>query len=339
MTVKSVGVAAAVAASLLVVAAGAVEAQVDPRDVPIVTQPQQRFDSGQDIQPIFEGWTRNEDGSFLLHFGYLNRNYREEPSIPIGPENYFAPGSEDRGQPTYFYPRTQRYQFTVHVPADMGRSSEDGLVWTVVRRGSEQRAVGWLQPEWEIDANTITSNNRTGFGRPKDQVYANRAPEVTASASTDTARVGEAVTLTASITDDELPTRLPPRRPRSRLPALTPPEGTPRAPTTSAGTASRLRRATGSGSCGSSIAAGRCGPRAVRVPAVLRGSATGRGGGRPRDPDGPVRPRGDAHGRDGWTSASFEASVTFDEPGTYTLRAWASDGMLLTPHDVTITVE
>ena len=39
------------------------EAQVNPRDVPIVTQPQQRFDGGQDVQPIFEGWTRNEDGS------------------------------------------------------------------------------------------------------------------------------------------------------------------------------------------------------------------------------------------------------------------------------------
>ena len=40
-----------------------VEAQINPRDVPIGTQPQQRFDGGQDVQPIFEGWTRNEDGS------------------------------------------------------------------------------------------------------------------------------------------------------------------------------------------------------------------------------------------------------------------------------------
>ena len=50
MRVRSGGVAAAVAAGLLVAAAGAAEAQVNPRDVPIVTQPQQRFDSGQDIQ-------------------------------------------------------------------------------------------------------------------------------------------------------------------------------------------------------------------------------------------------------------------------------------------------
>ena len=41
---------------------------------------------------------------------------------------------------------------------------------------------------------------------------------------------------------------------------------------------------------------------------------------------------------DGWTSATFEATVTFDEPGEYTLRAWATDAMFLTPADVTITV-
>ena len=33
-----------------------------------------RFNSGQSVQPIFEGWSRLPDGSFNLHFGYLNRN-------------------------------------------------------------------------------------------------------------------------------------------------------------------------------------------------------------------------------------------------------------------------
>ena len=41
---------------------------------------------------------------------------------------------------------------------------------------------------------------------------------------------------------------------------------------------------------------------------------------------------------DGWTSAKFEATVTFDEPGTYTLRAVASDAMLSTPANLVITV-
>ena len=93
-------------------------AQINSRDVPVVTQPQQRFNSGQDIQPIFEGWTRNEDGSYSFLFGYLNRNYAERPEIPVGEDNFFSPGEPDRGQPTYFYPRTNRYQFEVPVPAD-----------------------------------------------------------------------------------------------------------------------------------------------------------------------------------------------------------------------------
>ena len=341
MRVSSGGIAAAVtAAGLLVAAAGVAEAQVNPRDVPIVTQPQQRFDSGQDIQPIFEGWTRNEDGSFLLHFGYLNRNYREQPSIPVGENNHFSPGPEDRGQPTLFYPRTQRYQFTVPVPADMGRSSEDGLVWTVTRRGSVQQAVGWLQPEWEIDANTITSNNRTGFGRPKDQVYANRPPVVTASASTATARTGEPVTLTVSITDDELPTELPPRRPRRRLPSLVPPEGTPKAPDNIRWYRKPAAPRNGLGLLWVVYR----GPADVDFePSGYQRSVSEVQ--RDEEIDGLVTqsaqsgPEATHTAGDGWTSATFEASVTFDDPGTYTLRAWASDGMLVVPADVTITVE
>ena len=41
---------------------------------------------------------------------------------------------------------------------------------------------------------------------------------------------------------------------------------------------------------------------------------------------------------DGWTSGTFETSVTFSEPGTYTLRAFASDAMLISTANVTITV-
>ena len=218
-------IAAAAVAVLALGAVDAARAQVNPRDVPLASQPQQRFDGGQDIQPIFEGWTRNDDGSYLFHFGYLNRNYREQPSIPVGPDNHFSPGDEDRGQPTHFYPRTQRYQFTVPMPAGTGPNPEDGIIWSLTAHGSEQRAYGWLQPEWEIDENTITSNSRTGFGRPVEQLFANRPPEVEVSASAEQAGVGEAVTLTAVIKDDELPTELAPRRPRTRLPTLTPPEG------------------------------------------------------------------------------------------------------------------
>ena len=35
--------------------------------------PSTKFSSGQDIQPYFEGWIRNPDGTFDLVFGYFNR--------------------------------------------------------------------------------------------------------------------------------------------------------------------------------------------------------------------------------------------------------------------------
>ena len=44
-----------------------------------------RYSSGQAVQPIFEGWSKNPDGSFLMHFGYLNRNYVEEVNVTDGP--------------------------------------------------------------------------------------------------------------------------------------------------------------------------------------------------------------------------------------------------------------
>ena len=327
-------------AALALGVAGAASAQVNPRDVPIVAQPQQRFDAGQDIQPIFEGWTPNEDGSFTFHFGYLNRNYREQPHVPVGPNNYFSPGAEDRGQPTYFFPRTQRYQLRVRVPADMGRTLEDALVWTVTHHGSEQKAFGWFQPEWEIDANTITSNNRTGRGRSKDEVYANGAPSVTVAVSRSSVAVGERVTLTVSITDDELPTKLPPRRPRTRLPALIPPDDALKPPDNV-----RWYRKPSVPRNGLSL-----------LWVVYRGpaNATFEPSGYQRavaeeeppdqEVDGLVTERVSSRVEstnlegDGWTAARFETTVTFDEPGTYSLRAWSSDAMLLTPGDVTVTV-
>ena len=54
-----------------------------------------------------------------------------------------------------------------------------------------------------------------------------------------------------------------------------------------------------------------------------------------------VRPRNtrsSSLGGDGRTSATFEATVTFLEPGVYTLRAFACDAMRLTSADVAVTV-
>ena len=53
---------------------------------------QQAYMSGQTIAPAYEGWERNDDGSFTLVFGYMNRNWEEVIDVPIGPENSIEPG-------------------------------------------------------------------------------------------------------------------------------------------------------------------------------------------------------------------------------------------------------
>jgi hypothetical protein len=104
-----------------------------------------RHYSGETVAPVFEGWEKNADGSFNLVFGYLNRNYEEEPEIPIGAANSFSPGPADRGQPSHFYPRRQQFMFKVHVPADFGKQE---LVWTLTRNGHTEKAVAHLALEF-----------------------------------------------------------------------------------------------------------------------------------------------------------------------------------------------
>src|SRR5262245_66354044 len=56
------------------------------------------------ITPVYEGWLPNDDGSFELVFGYMNREWEGDTSIPLGPANTMDPGG-DQGQPTNFFPR------------------------------------------------------------------------------------------------------------------------------------------------------------------------------------------------------------------------------------------
>jgi hypothetical protein len=157
-----------------------------------------KFNSGLSLQPIFDGWTRNPDGSFEFHFGYLNRNYVEELSIPVGPENNVEPGGPDRGQPAYFYTRIQRRAFSVTVPANWGRKQE--VTWTVTTRGKTERAVATLLPDWEIS--TVPRGSET--------TEPNTPPTLTLSAPASVAKPGT-VTLSATVTDDGAP-----KQPRGR---------------------------------------------------------------------------------------------------------------------------
>ena len=143
-TVVTVGVLAALIATPFV--AGA-----QSRDAPIP------HDVGQSVNPSFEGWYPNEDGTFSLSFGYFNRNYEAALDIPVGPDNHFTPGAEDRGQPTYLLPRRQTGVFTVVVPADFGDRT---LTWSLTAGGETFAVPGHLRPEWRIDAlEEVTSGN------------------------------------------------------------------------------------------------------------------------------------------------------------------------------------
>ena len=75
-------------------------------------------DSGERVSAAYEGWFPNPDGSFSMLFGYFNQNFKQEPDIPIGPDNRIEPGGPDQGQPTHFLTRRRWGLFTVTVPKD-----------------------------------------------------------------------------------------------------------------------------------------------------------------------------------------------------------------------------
>src|SRR5262245_21007881 len=99
-----------------------------------------RFNSGQNLQPVYEGWSRNPDGSYFMWFGYLNRNFEERLNIPVGPNNGFGPANEDMGQPEYFQTRRREFVFKVKLPADWSKDKD--RVWTVTGHGCGQNANG-----------------------------------------------------------------------------------------------------------------------------------------------------------------------------------------------------
>jgi hypothetical protein len=164
---------------------------------------QVRFKTGQAVVPYFEGWIRNPDGSFDMVFGYFNRNWKQELSIPAGPDNRVEPMGGDAGQPTYFLPRRHRFIYRVRVPANFGKQA---VVWTITANGRTERAYGELIREQEINERVVT----TGGGFNPGHTDPNERPTLTIAESF-TAQVGTPLTLTARAADDGLPK---PRAPR-----------------------------------------------------------------------------------------------------------------------------
>jgi hypothetical protein len=188
-----------IAILLLTAAAGA-------QTLPQTYIPQTKFASGQDVVPSFDGWLRNPDGTFTMVFGYFNRNFEEELVIPVGANNKLEPGMPDQGQPTYFLSRRHAWIFRVKVPADWGNKE---LVWTLIAHDRTEKAYGSLKSDEELTERIIMTrgNLSPGLDNP------NKPPSISI-APVQAVSVGNAIALTALVTDDGLPK---PREPKARL--------------------------------------------------------------------------------------------------------------------------
>ena len=169
----------------------------------------QSYNFGKNIEVAYEGWRPLEDGSFNFMFGYMNENWEEEPDVDIGENNFFSPGDADRGQPTHFLPRRNRFTFEVNVPADWG---DRELVWELTVNGVTRRAFATLKEDYLVDNMVIASETGSlGAGTSSPESRANIAPVVTLQGDTvngehvRTVRVGEPLSFTTHMVDDGVP--------------------------------------------------------------------------------------------------------------------------------------
>lgn len=260
------------------------------------------FNTGQTVQPYFEGWSHNSDGSFEMHFGYLNRNYVDPVHVPVGSNNRFNSDPVDQGQPTFFYPRVNRRVFSVTVPETFG---EQEVVWSITIDTETNHAVGWLQAEWEINIAP-----RIGLYAEETAGQLNQAPELIVR-DVDTVTLPATLSLTALISDDGLPE---PRQRNSGTSVVLPtfePEG-PTVPTNvpQIQSSNRLR------------------PTRMTVENVSVIWTQWRGA-----------PSEIQESLDEAQPDHATVSVTFQTPGDYLFRIQASDGLETVTKDLSITVQ
>jgi len=167
------------------------------------------YSRGEHVEPAFEGWRANPDGTFSFMFGYMNENWQEEVNVAVGDDNFFSPGELDRGQPTHFLPRRNRFTFEVVVPADWG---DRELVWTLTSNGKTRKAYAKLLPDYVVDNVVIASETGSlGGGVSSPESRSNTPPiailqgDTVAGEYRRNVRVGEALTLTVEVSDDGLP--------------------------------------------------------------------------------------------------------------------------------------
>jgi len=171
-------------------------------------------DAGNSVTPAYEGWFKNDDGTFSLLVGYFNRNLKETFDIPIGPNNRIEPGDPDMGQPTHFLPRRQWGVFVIKVPADFG---EKKYTWTIVANGQSMSIPLSLRKGYQVEPykDAAMGNTPPVFRFSMDGKEFTGPPLETAATLEGT--VGQPVTLTVWAKDDAF------QDPRRRAPMTGPP--------------------------------------------------------------------------------------------------------------------
>jgi hypothetical protein len=279
-------------------------------------------------------------------FGYMNRNWEEELDIPVGGDNFFTPGPADRGQPTHFLPRRNRFTFKVRVPADFG---DQELVWTLRSQGETLVAYGSLRQDLLIDNMIIASETGAlGAGRSDPETRSNTPPRIMLDGPREVnARVGQPVTLSAWVSDDGLPLSAAARRERAQARRV-------------AAGGSATPAQTGTEQAADSISPEmRALQRAFNEPdRVTVGKTVGlhftwfvyRGENQAEFTPIQIKPWEDSRA---WMNSPWSpfwvappvpdddhwvVQVTFDEPGTYVLRGRADDGSLYADEELTVNV-
>jgi len=321
---------------------------------PAGAQVRYTYSKGQTVSPSYEGWMPNEDGSFSMYFGYMNTNWEEQFDVPIGPDNNIEPGGPDQGQPTHFYPRRNPFLYTVRVPKDFGTKE---MIWSLTTHGKTEKAFASLKTDYEINKQVISTEVGGDGGSLCDCLRDNIPPDLTVEGDKRrTVKVGEAVTLVAIAGD---PDNMPARRdgkpqPGNRPEAVAKAEANGYRRARAQG-AQRTPQREGAPAPAPNPATALYTPPGTNVPnngpglrlswIVFRGKAATVTF-KPEQMKTWTDSR--AYGNSPWSppylipepppDGKWTTQVTFNEPGTYTLRAVASDGSLFTYDNVIVTV-
>lgn len=156
---------------------------------------------GESIAPVYDGYEENPDGTYSMWFGYFNRNHEEALDIPIGPDNRFEPGPDDRGQPTHFVPEWQKSTFRVIVPKSFG---DQKLIWRLTVRGKPEIVTATLNPRSIIDRKETTIEGTVGL---------NRAPTVAIEPASQSLSRAASARITVTASDDGLPVNTRTKKP------------------------------------------------------------------------------------------------------------------------------